>query len=94
MDILAKAGIPCSAVLDTSDVWRDPHLQARGFLHTVEHPTEGTVHLLGAPLRLAGTKTHIERAPLLGEHTDEVLAAELGLDASTLEELRTQKIIH
>jgi len=91
--VLAEAGVPSAAVLDTADLWRDPQLQARNFLRTVEHPTEGTVHLLASPIRLAGTEVPITHAPLLGQHTDEVLRADLGLQDHALAELRAQGTI-
>ena len=79
------------------DLFRDPHLLARGFVHKVQQPTEdGTIEertLLGSPLRLSASEVPITRAPRLGEHTAEVLAEELGLDASAIEELRTQGVI-
>jgi formyl-CoA transferase len=97
MRILGEAGVPCSAVLDTRDLFRDPHLLARGFVHKVQQPTEdGTIEertLLGSPLRLSASEVPITRAPRLGEHTAKVLAEELGLDEFAIEELRAQGVI-
>ena len=97
MRILGEAGVPASAVLDTRDLFRDPHLLARGFVQRVEQPAEdGTIEqrtLLGSPLRLSASKVPITRAPTLGEHTAAVLADELGLDGAAIEELRAQGVI-
>jgi len=97
MRILGEAGVPASAVMDTSDLFRDPQLLARGFVQQVEQPTEdGTTEertLLGSPLRLSSSEVPITRAPRLGEHTAAVLADELGLDGAAIEELRTQGVI-
>ena len=82
------AGVPCSAIYDTADLFSDPHLQARGFVEHVEHPVEGDVTLLGQPFRLSESKVATRAAPQLGEHTDEVLRAELGLDEQALAGLR------
>ncbi len=41
MRILGEAGVPCSAVMDTLDLFHDPHLSERGFIQTVEHPVAG-----------------------------------------------------
>ena len=88
MRILAEAGVPCSAIYDTADLFSDPHLRERGFVEHVEHPVEGDVTLLGQPFRLSESKVPTRAAPQLGEHTDEVLRDELGLDEQTLAGLR------
>ena len=90
---LAGAGIPASAVYDTPDLFRDPHLQARGFVRQVEHPVAGTVRLLGFAPRLSASDVPLEPAPVLGAHTDEVLARELGLAPAELAELRERGTI-
>jgi formyl-CoA transferase len=89
MQILGEAGVPCSATLDTAELHNDPHLQARGFIHNVEHPVHGDVPLLGFAPELSASEVPMRRAPLLGEHTDEILAKELNLDTKALEQLRT-----
>lgn len=86
MHILAGVGVPCSYVFDTLDLFTDEHLQARGFIHEVEHPVNGTVRLMGQPLRMRGAVPQ-GRAPLLGEHTDEVLEEVLGLTAAEIDRL-------
>jgi formyl-CoA transferase len=93
MERLGAAGVPCSAVLDTKDLYEDPHLAARGFVHEVEHPQHGRVRLLGWAPRMSASPTHVERAPLLGEHSDEVLRGELGLDAAALAGLRDRGVV-
>ncbi len=93
MQTLAAAGVPCSAVLDTAELHANEHLRARGFIHEIDHPVHGTVPLLGFAPRLSESSVPIERAPLLGEHTDEVLGQELGLDATALAELRAAGVV-
>jgi len=88
MHELAGAGVPCSAVLDTVDLFRDPHLVARGLIQTVEHPTAGAVQLMRNPVLMPGSQAPMRAAPLLGADTSAVLAADLGLDAATLASLR------
>jgi formyl-CoA transferase len=85
---LGAAGVPCSAILDSRDLHEDPHLAARGFVHTIDHPHHGRVKLLGWAPRMSASHVEIRRAPLHGEHTAEVLAAELNLDAAELRALR------
>ncbi|MEX2446298.1 MAG: CoA transferase, partial [Dehalococcoidia bacterium] len=54
MRTLAAAGIPCSYVADSLDLFTDEHLQSRDFIQTVEHPENGTVRLMRNPLRMPG----------------------------------------
>jgi formyl-CoA transferase len=93
MQLLADAGIAASAVMDTQDVFHDPHLQARGFVHEVPHPVHGTVLLLDKPFRLEKSDVPLRAAPVLGADTDSVLGSELGLDADELAALRAGGVI-
>ena len=93
MKILGDAGVPCSACLDTEELHSDPHLIDRGFIHHVDHPGHGEVPLLGFAPRLSESDVAIERAPLLGEHTDDVLVQELGLDTEKITALRQSGIV-
>ncbi len=88
MKQLGESGVPCSAVLDTVDLHNDPHLLARGFVKTVKHAQLGPVPLLGWPARLSKSEVEIEAAPLLGQHTAQVVKRDLGLDDAELEALR------
>ena len=87
MRLLAEAGVPASAVLDTSDLYRNPHLVERGFVHEVEHAQVGPIKLLGWPARMSESEVPIKAAPLLGEHSREVVAADLGLSAAEVDGL-------
>lgn len=93
MKILAEAGVPCSATFDTQDLYEDPHLIERGFVKTIDHPQHGPVRLLGFAPRMSGSEVPLERAPLLGEHTHEVLAAELGLADEELQALSEKGVL-
>ncbi len=90
---LGDAGVPCSAVLDTRDLYRDPHLLARDFVKTVEHPERGEAPLLGFPTRMSASHVEVKRAPYLGEHTDELLRADLGLGDEELDVLRGEGVL-
>ncbi len=79
MKILGDAGVPCSAIFDTRDLFTHPQLVERGFIHTVEHPELGPVQVLGWPARMSASEVAIEAAPLLGNDTSEVLAEDLGI---------------
>jgi formyl-CoA transferase len=77
MKILAPAGVPCGACLDTGEVLSDPHLHARDMIVELEHPVRGRHVTVGNPIKLSASPTKITPAPLLGEHRREILA-ELG----------------
>lgn len=87
MRILAEGGVPASAVLDTRDLYDNPHLLARGFVHTVEHEEHGTIRLLGWPARMSKSQVPIKAAPRLGRDTREVIAADLGLAPDSMDAL-------
>jgi formyl-CoA transferase len=87
MRILAEAGVPASAVYDTTDLWRDPHLQARNFIQTVQHPVAGPTQLMRSPLLLSGSEVPLRPSPVLGSSTADVLCADLGLTQAQVAEL-------
>ncbi len=89
MRSLSDAGVPCGRINDLATVFADPHLAERGLFIDLPHPTLGTVRAIGSPLHLSDTPPSIRRAaPLLGEHTREVLA-EAGLPAAEIDALVT-----
>jgi formyl-CoA transferase len=68
---LRAAGIPCGAINSVSQVFSDPHIQARGLVWECEHPTAGTIKLVGSPLHLSETPARLYKAPpLLGEDNE------------------------
>ena len=93
MKILGEAGVPSGAVLDSADLFRDPHLQARGFIENVEHEQQGELRVLGCPLRLSASPVESRGAPLLGRHTEEVLRADLGLSDAEFAKLQASRAI-
>jgi formyl-CoA transferase len=93
MEILAGAGIPCGAVLDSSEVLSDPHLRQRGFIVDLEHPRRGPYPMPANPVRLSNSPTEVVRAPLLGEHNAEVYGALLGAGPAELDALRRDGVI-
>jgi formyl-CoA transferase len=88
MRLLCEGGVAASAIYDTLEVLHDPHLNARGFVEQVEHPVEGTITLMGSPLRMSASRVPLQAAPLLGADTDAVLGAELSLNHEALSSLR------
>ncbi len=93
MQTLGEAGVPCSANFDTYDLFHDPHLTERGFIHTLEHPTHGEIKLLGWAPRMSKSDVPIERGPLMGEHSDEVLRGDLEISDDQIAELREAGVV-
>jgi len=75
VEAFLEAGVPAGPIHDYAQVVEDPHTKAREMVVEMEHPEAGTVYGLGIPVKLSATPGSIRRpAPLLGQHTDEVLA--------------------
>ena len=93
MEILASAGVPCGAVLDSGEILTNEHLRQRGFIVDLEHPQRGKFPMPGNPVRMSESPTELERAPLLGEHNAEVYGKLLGLSDSHLEALKREGVV-
>ena len=93
---LAKVGVPCGPVNDLAQVFSDPQFLHRGMQISMEHPLAGSgeVDLIGNPVKLSKTPVSYRRAPpTLGQHTDEVLAEVLDIDAARLAQLKDDQVI-
>ena len=86
--------IPFGPVSNVAEIIADPHFVARSMIVEVERPgLDRPVAIAGIPVKLSETLGRIERrAPLMGEHTDEILA-EIGIDAVCVEQLRKQHAV-
>jgi crotonobetainyl-CoA:carnitine CoA-transferase CaiB-like acyl-CoA transferase len=74
VDALLEAGVPCGPIFNYEETCRDPHTLARNMVVEMAHPVEGTIRGIGIPVKLSETPGEIRMpAPLLGQHTDEVL---------------------
>jgi crotonobetainyl-CoA:carnitine CoA-transferase CaiB-like acyl-CoA transferase len=75
LELFDANNIPCGPINDYSQVFEDPQVIARGLVVDVEHPTLGAIRALGSPIKLSATPPDVRRrAPLLGEHTEEILS--------------------
>jgi len=92
MEILNKFDIPCGPILSMKEIAEEPSLRATGTIVEVDHPKRGKYLTVGNPIKLSDSITEVTRSPLLGEHTDEVLA-QLGYSAQQIGELRAEKVI-
>ena len=87
VELMLAGGVPAGPINDYRQVFEDPHTIAREMMVEMEHPVEGTVRGLGVPFKLSETPAEIRRAaPLLGEHTGEVLR-EIGLSPAEIDAL-------
>jgi formyl-CoA transferase len=92
MDILNKFDIPCGPILSMKEIAEEPALRATGTVVEVDHPTRGKYLTVGNPIKMSDSSTEVTRSPLLGEHTEEVLA-QLGYGADYIATLRAEKVI-
>ncbi|MSO55249.1 MAG: CoA transferase [Rhodospirillales bacterium] len=92
-EALEAAGIPCGPINDLAQVFADPHVLARGMRIEMDHPLAGKVPLVGSPLKLSASPVAYHRPPpLLGEHTDEVLAG-LGYRPADIAKLKASGVV-
>ena len=90
MRLMGDAGVPCGACQDTGEVLADPHLKAREMIVDIDYPTRGTYQTVGCPIKLSDSPAAISRPPLLGEHTDQLLAALCGVAPDELRRLHDE----
>lgn len=90
---LEEAGVPCGPIHDMAEAFAHPQIQAREMSVEVEHPVAGKMQVLGFPPKLSETRTGVRApAPLLGQHTDEILR-EAGKSAAEIQRLRDQGVV-
>ncbi len=86
---LERLGVPCGLVNRLDQTFADPQVKARGLRIDLPHPTAGTIPMVRCPIVMSATPPDHRRAPpLLGQHTDRVLADLLGKDAAEIARLR------
>ena len=93
MKAVGEAGIPAGAVLDTMELQNDVTFEQRGIMQTMVHPVHKPFKMPGWPVRVDGKPSRIKTSPVLGGNTAEVLNEWLGLNAATVEELRSEGVV-
>jgi crotonobetainyl-CoA:carnitine CoA-transferase CaiB-like acyl-CoA transferase len=94
LERLEANGVPCGPINDIGQVFADPQVQHRGLAVSAPHVLAPDLRVVASPLRFSETRIEDYAAPpMLGEHTFEVLAEELGVDPAELEALRGDKVI-
>jgi crotonobetainyl-CoA:carnitine CoA-transferase CaiB-like acyl-CoA transferase len=93
VEALEALKIGCGPINTLEQVFADPHVQARGMVVEMEHPT-GPIEVIANPVRLSGTPADYRRPPpVLGEHNDEVLRGLLGMDEAAVAALRAKGVM-
>jgi CoA:oxalate CoA-transferase len=94
VELLGAAGIPCGPIHDVADVCGDPQVAARNMIVELEHPVAGTQKMPNSPFKFSQTPVALqEPAPLLGQHTAQVLGEWLGLSEGEIDALRAEGVI-
>ena len=94
IEILSAAGLPCAPINTVPEAFNLPQAQAREMVLEVEHPTAGAIKLAGFPYKFSHTPAAIHRPPpLLGEHTEEILAELLGYQKGPTEPSRVEPLL-
>jgi formyl-CoA transferase len=88
MELCNAVDIPVGPILSMKELAEEPSLRATGTVVEVDHPTRGKYLSVGNPIKLSDSITEVERSPLLGEHTDEILAKVLKFTAREIAEIK------
>ena len=93
MHTLGKARVITGALLNAKDIHSDPHLIEREMIVTIDHPQRGKFTLPGTPIKMSDSPTKVTAAPLLGEHTVQVLSDVLGYSEDNVKALEKEGIV-
>lgn len=92
-EAVQEAGIPGSPILSSDEVIENEQFKARGYFAEVDHPVSGRLKYTGDPFRLTGTPMkNLSPAPMLGQHTEEILRDHVGLNAKSIASLKAKGI--
>jgi crotonobetainyl-CoA:carnitine CoA-transferase CaiB-like acyl-CoA transferase len=94
LEAFGKASVMCAPINDMAAAFQDPQIRHREMVVEVPHKTAGTARLIRSPVRMSATPLNDYRAPpLLGEHTDTILAERLGLGSEAIARLRADGVV-
>jgi formyl-CoA transferase len=93
MAMLNPLNVPCGPILSMKEIAEEPSLRATGTVVEVDHPTRGKYLTVGNPIKLSDSPADVQRSPLLGEHTEEVLREVVGLNDEEIQAARQQGAI-
>jgi len=92
VDILRKFDIPCAPVLSMKELANSPDLRKSGSIVEVDHKVRGKYLTIGSPIKFSDLEIEVKPSPVLGEHTDEVLA-DLGYGTEDIAKLHAAKAV-
>ena len=87
MQICNPLDIPVGPILSMKEISEEESLRETGTIVEVDHPKRGKYLSVGCPVKLSDSPAKVERSPLLGEHTEEILKGELGYTDEELDEI-------
>ena len=93
MEILNPLNVPCGPVLSMKELAAEPSLRTTGTVVEVDHPTRGRYLTVGNPIKLSDSPADVVRSPLLGEHTEEILASVLGMSGEEIAAAKAAKAV-
>jgi formyl-CoA transferase len=93
MEICNQVDIPVGPILSMKEIAEDESLRVTGTVVEVDHPTRGKYLTVGNPVKLSDSPTEVMRAPLLGEHTEEILRTVLAYDEAEIAEIEASGAI-
>lgn len=94
LNLLQTAELPVGAIHNLEQVFHHPQVEARNLVHTIPHPTVGSLRMVGPVAQMSATPPSIQKPPpLLGEHTDSVLRDWLGYTSEQILNLRQQQVL-
>ncbi len=93
MEACNPLNIPCGPILSLKELAEESSLRDNGIIVEVEHPERGKYLTVGNPIKLSDSPVEVERSPLLGEHTDEILKTIVGFSDEQIAAAREQQVI-
>ena len=93
MAVLDEHDIPAAPVNDLPAVFSDPQVLARGLVQTYDHPSLGPIRYVPSPMQFSGWTLPNRTAPMLGQHTREVLSSSLGLGSPEIDSLTQRGVV-
>jgi crotonobetainyl-CoA:carnitine CoA-transferase CaiB-like acyl-CoA transferase len=91
--VLGEHDIPAAPVNDFDDVFADTQVEARGIVRTYDHPTLGPIRYTASPMQFDEWTFPNDSAPMLGQHTSEVLCGRLGYDDAAVGKLAASGVV-
>ena len=93
MAILNPLNVPCGPILSMQELADEPSLRDTGTIVEVDHPTRGKYITVGNPIKLSDSPSDVDRSPLLGEHTDEILEHVVGFTTAQIQSAKESGVV-